>query len=263
MRCGRCTGERFTKAGRDRSQRQLYRCSECGRRVTARTGSAFNGYRFPDEVIALAVRWYLRFRLSYAEVAEWLAERGVTVDPSTIYDWVQAFTPRFIDAARRHRSPIGTRWRVDETLLKIARRWRYVFRCLDEHGQIVEVYLSDRRDAASARAFFGRALASSDAAPTRITSDKAKCYPPALRTLLPMAEHRCSKYLNNGLERDHGHLKQRVRPMRGFKNLASADGFCRGHGLIQNLRNGFSVLTKALPRHLRLLSAWPHLTLMI
>src|SRR5215208_1117969 len=111
MRCGRCPGERFTKAGRDRSQRQLYRCSECGRRVTVRTGSAFRGYQFPDDVIALAVRWYLRFRLSYAEVAEWLAERGVTVDPSTIDDWVQAFTPRFIQAARQHRSTVGARWR--------------------------------------------------------------------------------------------------------------------------------------------------------
>jgi IS6 family transposase len=128
---------------------------------------------------------------------------GVAVDPSTIYDWVQAFTPRFIDAARRHRSPVGTRWRVDETLLKIGGRWRYVFRSLDEHGQIVDVYLSDHRDAPSARAFFERALASCDVAPTRVTSDKAKCYPPVLRALLPAAEHRCSKYLNNELERDH------------------------------------------------------------
>src|SRR5215211_9494674 len=174
MRCDRCAGERFTKAGRDRARRQLYRCIGCGRRVTARTGSAFSGYRFPDELIALAVRWYLRFRLSYTEVAEWLAERGIAVDPSTIYDWVQAFTPRFIEAARKHRSPVGTRWWVDETLLKIGGRWRYVFRCLDEHGQIVEVSLSDHRDAASARGFFERALAASDAAPTRITSDQAK-----------------------------------------------------------------------------------------
>src|SRR5918997_1588477 len=162
-------GELFTKAGRDRQQRQLYRCRACGRRLTIRSDSAFSGCRFPDELIALAVRWYLRFRLSYAEVAEWLAERGVTVDPSTIYDWVQAFTPRFIDAARQHRSPVGTRWRVDETLLKNGGRWRYVFRCLDEHGQIVDVYLSDHRDAASTRAFFGRALLSSDAATPRIT----------------------------------------------------------------------------------------------
>ncbi len=115
MQCDRCFGEQFTKAGRDRKGRQLYRCRACGRRLTTRSSSAFSGYRFPDEVIALAVRWYLRCRLSYADVAEWLAERGITVDPSTIYDWVRTFTPRFIAAARTHRAPVGRRWRVDET----------------------------------------------------------------------------------------------------------------------------------------------------
>ena len=84
----------------DRHSRQLYRCTRCRRRMSARSGSAFCGYRFPDEVIAIAVRWYLRYRLSYADVSEWLAERGVQVHPSTIYDWVRAFTPRFIRAAR-------------------------------------------------------------------------------------------------------------------------------------------------------------------
>jgi transposase, IS6 family len=172
---------------------------------------------------------------------------------------VQAFTPRRIDAARRPRSLIGTRWRVDETLLQIAGRWRYVFRCLDEHGQIVEVYLSDQRDAASARAFFEHALASSAAAPTRITSEKANCYPPARRTLQPTAEPRCSESLTNGLERDHGHLKQRLRPMRGFTQLASADILTRDHTLVPNLRNGWSTLTDQVSRPLRLASAWPRL----
>src|ERR687893_2667904 len=114
MQCDCCGGEEFTKAGRDRQRRQLFRCRACGRRITARSGSAFRGYRFPDDIIALAVRWYLRYRLSYADVVEWLAERGITVDPSTVYDWVRTFTPRFIDAARAKRTPVGQRWRVDE-----------------------------------------------------------------------------------------------------------------------------------------------------
>ncbi len=88
--------------------------------MTERSNSAFSGYRFPDDIIAFAVRWYVRYRLSYAEVVEWLAERGIIVDPSTIYDWVRAFTPRFIDAARTHRSPIGFRWRVDKTYLNVS-----------------------------------------------------------------------------------------------------------------------------------------------
>jgi transposase, IS6 family len=260
MQCDRCKGEAFTRAGRDRSDRQLWACTRCGRRLTTRSMSAFNGYRFPDEVIALAVRWYLRYRLSYADVAEWLAERGLAVDRSTVYDWVHAFTPQFIEAARRYRHRIGRKWRVDETLLKIGGRQRYLFRAIDEAGQVVDVLLSEHRDAASARAFFERAIASTEVAAERVTSDKAKCYPPALRATLPMAEHRGSKHLNNGLERDHQHLKGRVRPMRHFKRLATAETFCRGHAFIRNLAQGFSDLTADVLPNLRLKTAWAVLT---
>ncbi len=260
MQCTRCTGEQFTRAGRDRKQRQVYQCTKCGRRITERSGSAFSGYRFPDAVIALAVRWYLRYKLSYADVAELLAERGVRVDPSTIYDWVRAFTPRFITAARPHRSQVGKRWRVDETYLKIDGRWRYLFRAIDEQGQIIDVFLSDRRDAAAAQAFFETAMGTSAATPTRVTTDKAKCYPPALRAVLPTAEHRSSKYLNNGLEWDHQHLKGRVRPMRRFKTTESARTFCHGHALIRNLARGFAQLTVEVPPRQRLAAAWSVLT---
>ncbi len=174
-----------------------------------------------------------------------------------------AFTPRFLEAARTHRSRVGTRWRVDETLLKIGGRWRYVFRAIDEHGQVVDVYLSDHRDAASARDFFERALAATGVTPTRVTSDKATCYPPALRTLLPEAEHRSSKYLNNGLERDHKFLKGRVRPMRRFKATVTAGTFCRGHALIRNLGRGFARLTAGAPPRLRLATAWTALAVML
>ena len=260
MQCDRCAGEAFTKAGRDRLGRQLWRCQVCGRRLTARSASAFSGYRFPDEIIALAVRWYLRFRLSYADVAEWLAERGITVDPSTIYDWVQTFTPRFIDAVCRHRHAIGRTWRVDETLFKIGGRWRYAFRAIDEDGQIVDVLLSEHRDAASASAFFERARTSTQVTPTRVITDKAKCYPPALRAILPGVEHRSSHYLNNGLERDHQHLKGRARPMRHFPQLSRADTFCRGHALIRTLGQGFSDLTADVAPRVRLATAWSVLT---
>ncbi len=260
MQCMQCFGEQFTRAGRDRQQRQLYQCRACGRRIPSRSGSVFSGYRFPDEIITLAVRWYLRYRLSYADVAEWLAERGITVDRSTIYDWVQTFTPRFITAARAYRTPVGQRWWVDETYLKIDGRWRYVFRAIDEHGQVVDVYLSDRRNTAAARAFFKHSLEGSGVTPTRVTTDTAKCYPPALRTVLPLAEHRSSKYLNNGLERDHQHGcpvgEGRVRPMRRFKTGIGASMFCRGHAMIRNLGRGFSSLTTGVAPRVRLATAW-------
>ncbi len=207
-------------------------------------------------MIALAVRWYLRFRLSYTDVVELLAERGVEVDARTIYDWVRAFTPHFIAAAHAHRSPIGQRWRVDETYIKIGKRWYYLFRAIDEHGQIVDVYLSPQRNTAAAQAFFETAIDASPVPPTRVTTDKATCYPPALRTLLSNAEHRTSKYLNNGLERDHQHLKGRMRVMRRFKTMASASNFCRGHTLIRNLGNGFSSHTAKVAPRLRLARAW-------
>ena len=148
---------------------------------------------------------------------------------------------------------------MDETYCRLKGRWAYCYRAIDQDGQVVDVYVSERRNAAAARAFFERAIAETGVTPERVVTDKAACYPPVLRALLPEAEHRMSKYLNNGLERDHGHLKQRLRPMRGFKQLTSADGFTRGHALVQNLRNGCSILTEGVRRPLRLATACPQL----
>ncbi len=103
-------------------------------------------------------------------------------------------------------------------------------------------------------------MVETEVTPVRVTTDKAKCYPPALRAVLPGVEHRRSKYLNNGLERDHSHLKQRLYPMRGFKRGASADTLARGHALVRNLRGGFSSLTARRPPNLRLATAWAALT---
>jgi len=150
MRCQRCAGEQFVKAGFDRAKRQMHRCTTCRHRQTVRSASAFCGYRFPDDLIALAVRWYLRFRLPYADIVELLAERGAQVDASTVFDWVQRFTPLYKDAARPHRHRVGTRWAVDETYIRLAGRWVYAYRAIDEHGQVIDVYLSETRDTVAA-----------------------------------------------------------------------------------------------------------------
>jgi transposase-like protein len=110
-------------------------------------GSAFAGFRFPPDVIVLAVRWYLRFGLSNRDVEELLAERGVEVDHVTTYRWVQRCAPLPVGAARPCRHAAGARWWADETYVKVAGQWRHVYRAVDQFGQVVDVVVSTRRDA--------------------------------------------------------------------------------------------------------------------
>src|ERR671921_2446284 len=121
--------------------------------------SSFAGFRFPAEVIVVAVRWYLRYGLSYRDVEELLTERGIEVDHVTVYRWVQRFTPLLIDAARPCRHATGDQWFVDETYVKIAGRWRYLYRAVDQFGQVIDVLLSEQRDTAAARRVFSRGAA--------------------------------------------------------------------------------------------------------
>ncbi len=124
---------------------------------------------------------------------------------------------------------------MDETYVRVGGRWTYLYRAIDQDGQVVDVYFSERRNGKAAEAFFKRAINKTGITPERVVTDKAKCYPPALRNVLPTVEHRTSKFLNNGLERDHGHVKQRLYSMRGFKHATSADVVAGGHALVQNL----------------------------
>jgi transposase-like protein len=135
--------------------------------------SAFVGFRFPAEVIVVAVRWYLRYGLSCRDVEELLVERGVEVDHVTVYRWVQRFTPLLVDAARFCRHSPGDRWFVDETYVKINGVWRYVYRAVDQYGQVVDVLVSARRDAQAARRFFQRALSTLKVTPSEVVTDAA------------------------------------------------------------------------------------------
>jgi transposase-like protein len=200
--------------------------------------STFAGFRFPPDVIVLAVRWYLRFGLSYRDVEELLIERGVEVDHVTIYRWVLRFTPLLVDAARPCRHRVGDRWQVDETYVKVAGQWRYVYRAIDQFGQVVDVLVSPRRDAKAARRFFQRAISVAKVTPVEVTTDQAPVYPAVLEGLLPAAWHRSDRYANNRVECDHGRLKSRLRPMRGLKQDRSARVIIAGHALVENVRRG-------------------------
>ncbi len=158
--------------------------------------SAFAGFRFPPEVITVAVRWYLRYGLSYRDVEELLAERGIEVDHVSVYRWVQRFAPLFAEAARPCRHAPGDRWLVDESYLKVAGQWRYLYRAVDQFGQVIDVLVSEHRDTAAARRFFTRALAHPPA-PVEVTTDRAAAYLKVLDELLPAARHVIEQYANN------------------------------------------------------------------
>jgi IS6 family transposase len=203
-----------------------------------RTGSAtFAGFRFPPEVILLSIRWYLRFGLSYRDLEELLAERGVEVDHVTLFRWVQRFTPVVIDAARPCRHVVGDRWFVDETYVKVAGCWRYVYRAVDQYGQVVDVFVSRNRDAVAATRFFTTALVR-HGKPATVTTDRARALAKAIEELLPAAVHDTRQYANNRVEADHGRLKARLRPMRGLKRIRTARVVIAGHAFMQNLRRG-------------------------
>ncbi len=125
----------------------------------------------------VAVRWYLRYSLSYRDLEELLAERGVEVDHVSVYRWVQRFTPLLGDAARFARHSPGDRWFVDETYVKVNGVWRYVYRAVDQYGQVIDVLLSSRRDATAARRFFTRAIQTLKVTPSEVVTDAAPVYP--------------------------------------------------------------------------------------
>jgi transposase-like protein len=207
-------------------------------------------------VIVVAVRWYLRYGLSYRDVEDLLVERGVEVDHVTVYRWVQRFSSLLADAARFCRHAPGDRWFVDETYVKVNGMWRYVYRAIDQYGQVIDVLIATRRDAAAARRFFTRALRTLKVAPSEVVTDAAPVYPGVLNELIPSAWHHVEQYANNPIEADHSQLKRRLRPMRGLRTDRTAQVIITGHAFVQNLRRNHYELGLNAPPATRLAAAF-------
>jgi transposase-like protein len=214
-------------------------------------------------VIVVAVRWYLRYNLSYRDVEELLIERGIEVDHVSVYRWVQRFAPLLADAARFCRHAPGDRWFVDETYVKVNGVWRYVYRAVDQGGQVIDVLVSTRRDADAARRFFRRALSTLNVTPTEVVTDAAATYPAVLDEIVPSAWHHVEQHANNRIEADHSQLKHRLRPMRGLRTDRSAQTVIAGHAFMQNLRRGHYELGLDAPPAKRVAAAFTELALAI
>jgi transposase, IS6 family len=161
----------------------------------------------------LCVRWYCKYGISYRDFVEMMQERGVAVAPSTIFRWVQRYAPEIEKRTRPYQGPRSGSWRVDETYVRVGGNWKYLFRAVGKHDQLIALVLSDRRNTNAAYHFMRKAIkAMSTFPPSSITTDKLASYPRAIlrlqnEGLLSKAiEHRTSKYLNNILEADHGAL---------------------------------------------------------
>ena len=172
---------------------------------------------------------------------------------------MRRFAPLLADAARPCRHAVGDRWYADETYVKVGGRWRYVYRAVDQFGQVIDVFVSARRDADAARRFFDRAIGSTKVTPVEVVTEKAAIYPRVLDEVAPSAWHRTDRYANNRVEADHGQLKRRLRPMRGLKTDGGARVITAGHAFVQNLRRGHHELAVDQPIQLRVASAFAEL----
>jgi transposase-like protein len=204
----------------------------------------FVGRHFDREIIVLCVRWYLRFKLSFRDLVEMMAERGLSLVHPTIMRWVHHFAPEFERRWKRFARPVGSSWRVDETYVKVRGKWAYLYRAVDRDGRTVDFRLSARRDVRAAKAFFRKAIESQGAAPQTITLDGYAASHRAVREmkadgqLFADTKVRSSKYLNNLIEQDHRGVKLRIGPMLGFKWFRTAAITIAGVELLRRIHKG-------------------------
>jgi len=205
----------------------------------------FKWRHYEGEIILLAVRWYLRYALSYRDLAEILSERGLGVVASTIYRWVQAFAPELDKRIRPHLKMSNDSWRVDETYVKVRGKWLYLYRAVDSQGQTLDFLLNETRSKRAAKRFFRKVLAQRHVSQPRvITVDGNAAYPPAIadlkedKLLNKEAQYRSSKYLNNRIEQDHRFIKRRVKPGLGFFSYPSAARTLQGYEVMNMIRKG-------------------------
>ena len=229
MNCPTCKSGRTKElSARTALGYRTFRCSSCNKRFNERSGSPFNNLQAPTDIVLLVVLWRLRYKLSLRDLAEMFLARGFEFTHETVRAWEARFAPLITAQLRaKRKGKAGKSWYVDETYLKIAGEWHYLYRAIDRDGNLIDSMLSKTRDMDAAKRFFKQAREITGCKPTRVTTDGHTSYPRAIKRMLGRkVQHRRSRYLNNRLEQDHHGIKQRYYPMRGFGNFVSAARFC-------------------------------------
>ncbi|MGF6766162.1 putative transposase [Paraburkholderia sp. GAS33] len=201
----------------------------------------FKRLHYPFDVMLLCVRWYVAYPLSLRHLEEMMAERGLSVDHSTVHRWALKMLPRLEKAFRCRKRPVGGSWRMDETYVKIGKEWKYLYRAVDKAGGTIDFLLRAKRDKAAGRRYFEKAI-DQNGAPETVTIDKSGANLVALKDINAEREEpikvRQSKYLNNIVEQDHRAIKRRTRPMMGFKNFRCARIVLGGIEVMHMIRKG-------------------------
>src|ERR1700677_2430203 len=196
---------------------------------------------YPLEVILMCVRWYVAYPLSLRHLEEMMAERGISVDHSTVHRWALKLLPVLEKAVRRYKRPVGKSWRVDETYIKVKGQWKYLYRAVDKAGNTIDFLLRAHRDKTAAQRYFEKSIAQ-NGEPETVTIDKSGANVAALEAINAERETpikiRQTKYLNNIIEQDYRAIKRRTRPMLGFKNFRCARILLSGIELMHMIAKG-------------------------
>jgi putative transposase len=214
--------------------------------------SLYRRHRFPPEIISHAVWLYHRFTLSFRDVEDLLAERGIEVSYEAIRFWCRKFGPEYARTLRRRQGRLGDIWHVDELFITIRGERHYLWRAVDQDGEVLDILVTCRLDKRAARRFFRKVLKQQGRPPWHLVTDKLRSYSVAHREVFPSVRHRTGKYENNRAEVSHQHTREQERQMRRFKSMAHLQSFLSVHGAIQNLfRVGRHQLKAAHHRLLR------------
>ena len=199
--------------------------------------SEYKRHRFPPEIIQYAVWLYHRFNLSQRDIEDLLAERGITVSYESIRLWCNKFGPQYARRLRRRHQGFGDTFYIDEVFVKIQGQQHYLWRAVDQDGEIIDVFLQRRRDAKAAKRFFKRLLKTHRNEPRKIVTDKLRSYGVAHRALIPDTIYDTHQYANNRAELSHQPTRVRERVMRRFKSMRQAQRFLTVHAAVYNLFN--------------------------